>query len=200
MLQFVLPGKVTYPIQKDQIPIIFQHFFGNNETLIAKVLDFYPLYAYDNNPNTLTADVLRDFFFVCATRRVLNAITNQGYPAWMYHFTYKGDWIEDPFFGVYHSAELEYVWDNQWPPLVHIFSANDQTIADTFGTYWGNLVHFQTPNGNSSTGPAAPAIYWPAYNTTTRTNLIIQVQPTIEVDLLEEQCQFWDQVVPYLAP
>ena len=35
----------------------------------------------------------------------------------------------------YHISELYFVWDNAWPPLIHIFSDSDKQMANTFGLY-----------------------------------------------------------------
>lgn len=64
--------------------------------------------------------MLRDFFFVCSSSRALRALTAQGSPTYLYQFTYLPDWIEIPKMGVYHSVELEFVWDNAWSdPQTH---------------------------------------------------------------------------------
>ena len=73
--------------------------------------------------------MLRDFFFVCSSSRALRALTEQGSPTYLYQFTYVADWIESPKMGVYHSAELEFVWDNQW--LVLGRNRNRQTDRHT---------------------------------------------------------------------
>jgi hypothetical protein len=52
-----------------------------------------------------------------------------------YHFEYAMDFIEYPLVGDYHASELVFVFDNQWPAIVHDFSAKDKQMAAWFGTY-----------------------------------------------------------------
>lgn len=30
----------------------------------------------------------------------------------------------------------DFVWSNEWPPIVHEFNANDRTVAGYMGTWW----------------------------------------------------------------
>jgi para-nitrobenzyl esterase len=190
MMILVMPGKVTFPLSADQLPLVFNHFF-NNQTIVDAIQIQYPLYQY-NSPDDLAADVLRDYFFVCSARRALRIINAQSIPTWLYHFTYVGDWIEDPFLGEYHSSELEFVFDNAWPPIIHSFSAKDQQMANDFGSYWANMVFQHNPNGD---GSIPVTEYWPQYNSTAMTNVILAQPLSMEADLFEGQCQFWDRIV-----
>jgi hypothetical protein len=52
-----------------------------------------------------------------------------------YHFEYAMDFIEYPLLGDYHASELVFVFDNQWPIILHDFSAKDKQMATWFGTY-----------------------------------------------------------------
>ena len=102
--------------------------------MIDEIFLQYPAYLFTNADHR-AATILRDYFFVCSARRALLAMSSHGTPTWMYHFTYKGDWIEYPILGDYHSAELEFVWDNAFPPIVHIFTKDDKKLAQSFGNY-----------------------------------------------------------------
>jgi carboxylesterase type B len=86
---------------------------------------------------------------------------------------------------VYHSAELEFVFDNAWPPLVHTFSARDQTMADTFGYYWSNLVKYLDPNGPS---PSPDQAVWPRYDSSTLQSMSLDVPSSVVSALLKDKC------------
>lgn len=79
----------------------------------------------------------------------------------------------------------------RWPPILHIFSKNDQLMANSFNEYWSNLVHFHNPNGNTIN---PPAVFWPAYNSTTLQNIILDVPVHVEDDLVKDKCEFWSAV------
>eukprot|EP00698_Gefionella_okellyi_P003847 TRINITY_DN1356_c0_g1_i2.p1 TRINITY_DN1356_c0_g1~~TRINITY_DN1356_c0_g1_i2.p1 ORF type:complete len:530 (+),score=81.31 TRINITY_DN1356_c0_g1_i2:28-1617(+) len=138
---------VLLPLNNATLTKAMMHFFNNNATIVSEILTEYPANLFTSSDHR-AAMILRDYFFVCSSRRALRAMDAQGAPTWMYHFTYKGDWVEDPWLGDYHSAELEFVWDNPWPPIVHRFSDNDTAMAASFGQYWTNLAKFLDPSGD----------------------------------------------------
>ena len=39
----------------------------------------------------------------------------------------------------YHTAELPFVFDHQYPALLNTFSAKDKEMASYFGVYWPSL-------------------------------------------------------------
>jgi len=43
----------------------------------------------------------------------------------MYRFTRNPGWIDTDLLGDYHTIELDFVWDNAWPPVLHIFDEDD---------------------------------------------------------------------------
>jgi carboxylesterase type B len=101
--------------------------------------------------------------------------------------------VEDKYLGVYHTAELEFVFDNAWPPLVHHFSARDQAMADTFGFYWGNLVTYLDPNGEQSD---SDQLTWPAYDSNLQ-SISLDVPASIMTALLQDKCSMWDSIAAY---
>lgn len=108
----VVPALHT-PLADGDLDILLDHFFNSNATVNAMVDNAYPLSSYGNATQQIEV-MLRDFFFLCPTSRALLAMSSYGLNVYLYQFVYKGDWIEDPSFGVYHTAELEFVFDNAW--------------------------------------------------------------------------------------
>jgi len=194
ILELVIKG-LHSPLIDSDIVVAFDHFFNNNKSIVDSIVLEYPRYEYKSVSDD-AAVVLRDYFFACAARRALTSMReshpDQADQVWLYHFTYPGDFIEDLVLGDYHSAELPFVFDNPWPPLIHSFSQKDQEMADTFGLYWSNLVHFLTPNGN---GLNTPQVFWPAYNASSLQNVILDVPAHVEDDLVKDKCDYWDRVV-----
>ena len=91
MLSFIVKG-AHFPAQPSDVPLVVSHFFdtGHNET--AQILAEYPLASY-KDAETCLQDILRDFMFVCSSRRALRAAANQGVNTWLYHWsdTLRGD-------------------------------------------------------------------------------------------------------------
>ena len=59
-------------------------------------------------------------------------------------------WIDWDFFGNYHSLEMPFVFDNEWPPLLHNFGSRQKEMAKSFGAFWTNLARFADVNGGES--------------------------------------------------
>ena len=157
----------------------------------------YPASAYDGDGMARVADIITHYVFTCAARRVARVASAEGTPVYLYRFSYAIHWIEELLgLGDYHSSELAFVWDNQWPPLVHAFNDDDATIADAFGNYWSSMAYTGNPNDITSPLP------WPQYNASTDLNLEIALPFAVNAGLEEEMVRvtpvslfFW-----YLLP
>ena len=189
----IAPGQLHHPLIASDLPILLSPIFSGNQTLINATLALYPL--TDNTSATnVTLALLRDWFFACPSRRLAQAIAVQpSQPVWLYEFDYVGDWVEDGSLGVYHSSELEFVFDNAWPPLVHAFSERDQRMADVFGGYWGGMVWGADVNaGGQEGGKGKPELQWPTWEAKGMTNVRLLVPPVLQSRLHAEVCDWWD--------
>jgi len=184
-LVLIVPG-VELPLNKTGMVMGLQHFF--NKSVVNTIMTLYAGPQYKSYEDRC-AHVLRDYFFTCANRRAARALSASG-PVYLYQFTYLGDWIEDPLLGDYHSSELEFVWDNAFPPIIHAFSARDTTMANTFGTYWTNFAKSHNPNT-----PAKPPLTWPQYEKSSDLNMVLKETPVIQSGLVSDLCDFWDTLV-----
>lgn len=186
----ILPGELHNPFIYSDIPLILAHMFANNSTIINAVLQQYPADNFKSITN-LTETLLRDNFFLCPSRRALKMLSNLPNPVdtFFYQYNYLSDFIEDHYLGVYHSSELEFVWDNEFPPIIHSFSKKDQYVADMMGSYWTNYAKSFSPNIGGKT-----PIFWPAWNNSTKLNLQIDSRPIIDKDLQGDICDFWDMI------
>jgi carboxylesterase type B len=106
----------------------------------------------------------------------------------MYHYTYprKGNVLQD-ILGDYHASELVLVFGNQWPPVLGTFSADDWAVSKSFGSFYANMAKSGNPNGPESLG-----ISWPQYSKDSRVAISVTVPLSIEVNLGEDVCPFWD--------
>ena len=200
-LYSILPGQLHDPLVAADLPLILQHVVGNDSDVVQAVLRQYPPSAY-SNVNNLTEVLLRDWFFACPSRRLAAAVSGGstaadagGGSVWLYEFDYVGDWVEDPSLGVYHSSELEFVFDNPWPPLVHSFSSRDARMADTIGAYWANLV----VSNDVNVGELTEAV-WQKWTAADKSSLRLDVPVKAEKAMHAAICDFWDNLAAKRRP
>lgn len=185
-LPFIVPG-AWFPLSEARVKLALHHFF--NSTVTDNVVTMY--YNSASTWESVVAVILRDFFFACPARRVAKTLS-ASVPTWLYHFTYVAPtWVDQWLLGDYHSSELEFVFNNPWPPLVHHFTENDKKMAATFGGYWTNLAY----TGNPNSGPTRGLLTWPQYSTATSI-MNMKVPTAVDNTYLDNICVFWDTVDP----
>ena len=192
-LYSILPGGAIHdPLIASDLPVILAHMLGgaNNSQLIAAVLAAYPIDAFPT-VNNLTEAILRDYVFACPSRRLAAAVSGSGNGSvWLYEFDYVGTWVEDSSLGVYHSSELEFVFANSWPPLVHPFSQRDLTMASTIGAYWTNLIRAADVNEGGEHTP----LQWVRWRAADKSSLRLDVPVRAETAIHSAVCDLWDSV------
>lgn len=186
----IVPG-ARFPLNDAHFQLVMLHFF--NTSAAAAVSNFYPLQNYKNNDER-TAFILRDYLFLCGSRKVARSISSFGVPVYLYQFTHdlKG-WPEYKLFGDYHTSELDFVFDNAWPIGVHRFTEDDKKMASTFGMYWSNLAKGKDPNYSLDPN----ALYWPKYSTSVDSNMNLRVPTNITTGLNKDACDFFANVYPW---
>jgi carboxylesterase type B len=198
-LPLIIPG-AWFPLNEYRTILSLQHFF--NDSTAQQVFNLYEFSA--ETYEGVMANVIRDLVFTCEARRVANALVKYNANTYLYAFTFVApNWIDQWILGDYHSSELEYVYSNPWPPLVHIFDSEDIMMADAMGTYWTQFAASgNSPNTPISSGFSANSklmrrlrdnFQWPVYNDSVRAymNLTIPLQIGFNLDY---NCDFWDSV------
>jgi len=180
-----VPG-VSFPLDEEDLTLVLLHFFDDSMEYVNQIIAHYPeedfKSVYDQG-----AVILRDYFFVCSTRRAHRAINSLGLPSWQYFFTYiYRDPAEYLTIGDYHGAELPYVWNNFENKTVR-----DDQLQESMGTYWTNLARFLTPNGQVSS-----EVYWPNYDSSSDNLLEMATPCTPDNNLFTDICDFWDTLYP----
>jgi len=122
----------------------------------------------------------------------MDAMTKVGHePVWMYQFNFDKGWFYNLPLGDFHMSELLMVWDNY--KIVHPFV--DEQMAKTFHLHWTNMIKYGSPNTPSGVIPPEKpdiVINWPAWDATTKKNIVLTIPPSINDHLEEERCDFWD--------
>jgi para-nitrobenzyl esterase len=188
-MPLIVPG-VHFPFDEHDVNLTLLHFFANSVPTVNSIILQYPLNFY-SDPSEQAAVILRDYFFVCATRRVLRAERDRSLGAWQYHFTYE---YHHPFeyieLGDYHTSELKYVWDH----VRSVFDyPNDSKMVTSFNYYWTNLATSLDPNKPADKSQ----INWTTYDSS-HDNFINMTVPTSITanNYFTSACNFWDSLYP----
>lgn len=123
--------------------------------------------------------VITDTWFVQPSRAFARAMSQQGSPVWMYHFT-KPVW---GWMGAAHAAEIRYVFGNLEEP-----NPNDKVLSEAFMDYWVQFA--KTGNPNIKRQPD-----WPPYSGSTDLHLNMDKTITVGNALRKEACDLIDEIL-----
>eukprot|EP00698_Gefionella_okellyi_P025152 TRINITY_DN909_c0_g1_i1.p1 TRINITY_DN909_c0_g1~~TRINITY_DN909_c0_g1_i1.p1 ORF type:complete len:542 (+),score=83.53 TRINITY_DN909_c0_g1_i1:1149-2774(+) len=176
-----------YPLTEAGLAGTLLHFF--NQSTTDAILTAYSRQWFNPlSPTLVAAQILRDYIFVCATRRALRAVSQYNDNTWSYEFTYP--YINDSvswLLGDYHSAEVRYVFG-----MVDNPSEHDLRMFDVMGEYWGAMATYNNPNGPLE---YATVPKWPLFTSTeSDTTLSLNENPSAVTGLRQATCDFWDTV------
>lgn len=109
----------------------------------------------------------------------------RGGRVYTYYFNHLLPWPQHPEFGVFHSAELPYVFDNL-DKLNRPWTAADHKLADEMSSYWVNFAKKGDPNG-----PGLPK--WPAWHADSDTTMELGDKPGPMPIAGPDEQKFWRQ-------
>jgi len=180
---------VHQPLDETDLNTLLLHFMCQNQSIVDTILAAYPLSEFKNVDHQ-AGTLLRDWFFVCPTRRASAAMynINPDLP-WVYDFAYEMHWFTYKILGDFHSSELNFVFDNYWPHDLLRWNETDQKMADTFGTYWSNLIWDSTVNGHEPV-----PLTWPNWDPVNKQNIRLDVPASLETNFCLDTCNMWDGV------
>ncbi len=124
--------------------------------------------------------------FVCDARRTARLHVAAGNPVYLYHFTrpYK---VLIPDLGVFHSAELPFVWGN--PFLFANLQEDDLPLSAAVQGYWTRFAAAGDPNGGG-------AVAWPAYAPSSDRHLGLDLTIEAGSGLRKDACDWLDGALP----
>lgn len=154
-------------------------------TKIDEIVARYPIADYPN-ANRAIAEISGDAFFVCPARRTARAVAAKGAPTYYYSFQQEPSQAFMPDLGVFHSAEIPFLFSTD--PRYPLARAGEtgKPTADVLQTYWKRFATNMDPNGE---GPE-----WPLYERATEQHLVIDNDPTVGSAYKSAVCDFWDGV------
>jgi len=169
--------------------------WGFNDSILETVYQMYPPSSRPEQNKQMAALLTNDFLFTCGTRNYIRGLSQQKENKGAYFYRFDHAPCQPiPEWGVYHLAEIPYVYDEpQWLGC-QPFSPTDQTFSESLGKYWTNLIKSGNPNQ-----PASNSVIWPPYNSSTNENIYLNTTITMEKDFRSKNCDFWDTIYPSLG-
>jgi carboxylesterase type B len=168
---------------------------------VARIEANYPRDFYRTEAYRLTR-VGTDFCFRCDTRRAARALSRAGLDVYLYNFAYHFNTWRDPqsdkcqedseaLCGVYHAAELRFVFDNYQFPLAE----EDKEMAATIGALWSSFAKTGKPEVPSRFN-TTDDVEWPLYNASSDRHLEINLPLTVHAGLSKAHCDLFEALPP----
>jgi len=213
---------VAFPLTARGLNRTLLHFFPGDHVAVAKILSAYtgaggklspePDVAphFINKYTSIASAALRDYVFTCGSRRAAKAISQNGGRVFLYEFRHDiSHWLDGRLLGGnYHSSDLSFTFDNQFPALLHHFTKKDKEMAQFFGSRWSNLARsLRSPNpqplpadgtigasnATAETDPAAAN--WPVWSAETELHMKLELPVSVGSKLRSELCEtVWDML------
>jgi para-nitrobenzyl esterase len=143
----------------------------------------YPVASYPT-PSLALAAISGDAFFVCPARRTARLVAATGAPVFLYAFAREPEngLIADG--GVFHAAEIPFVFGIDEFPLGKVGSAG-KPVSDAMMRYWTRFATTGSPDGDGD-----PA--WPAHDAAGDAHLTIDLTIAAGTGHVAASCDFWD--------
>jgi para-nitrobenzyl esterase len=150
-------------------------------TLADYVLPIYPAADYPS-PKAAFDALVRDAFFLCPTRKLVQLVSAQQPNTYLYQFTHLPPLAQRTNLGAFHGAELAYVFGN----MPAYYKPADRRLAAAIMGYWTRFATDGDPNG-------AGAAAWPRYDATSDQNIGFGDQISTNTQLEQSHC---DALIP----
>jgi len=156
----------------------------------AEVLAIYTndkLQLDGDDKRVLASQIATDVSFQCGTHVSGQEHVND---FWLYRFNHRSAcqfWLDKLMPGVYHTAELQYIFDAR-AKLACILTPHEQALSDRMQAMWANFAKCLDPTCGGSS--------WPKFTNSTRKALVLQTPAdVIEEDYASNRCALWDQLI-----
>jgi para-nitrobenzyl esterase len=150
------------------------------------VTTLWPSSAYAT-PKDAFDDFVGDLVFVCPARTQARFVTAPAGapPSWLYHFTRENQAGRSLGIGVFHTAELPYVFGNFARPFLR--STMDGALSERVMDAWARFARTGDPNG------AGIAPLWPRYTGADDSLYVLDVTSRVERGFRQAKCDAVDR-------
>ena len=182
---FVYP---TYPsaLSAEQYTSIVGTVVDNRPEIARQYLALFPPVSGDNRATL--ASFLTDWLFRCPTHYIAMLFDAMDVSAYLYRFNHAPNCSLFPAnWGVYHTAELSFVFDHPYPRSCNFTSA-EETFASNVGSYWASMASRGSPNFVGSIK------YWPSFHLVHQQNIVLDLTISVEDFQDSQSCSIWMQV------
>jgi para-nitrobenzyl esterase len=146
------------------------------------IAERYPSARYDS-PNDALIAVTTEGIFACTARYVARAHQAAGHAARLYRFDQAPGRVLVPNLGVFHAAELPFLWGTSGG------LTGDDSTAPALGTAMRGLWSRFAAAGDPGGTPA-----WPAWTPATDLRLRLAAAIAVEPANPDARCDFWSSV------
>ena len=160
--------------------------FGDKASEVAKR---YPISQYGSPTLALDA-VFTDFSFLCPSRTAVRLASANQPKTFYYQFTQTISSVKD--LGSFHGLELGFVFHTISNVKLVPISKKEIKLSDKMLLYWTNFAKQGDPNDNK-----LPK--WPAYNSSTDMNIVLNTKIKTDTGLRKDFCSFLSQTLGTLA-
>ena len=150
---------------------------------VDAIIAEYPVADFSSASAAL-AEVSGDAFFVCTARKIARNAADAGLPTFLYGFTLVPDAIL-PGLGSFHTAEIPFVFGVDAFALV---TDTTRPLHEAMLGYWTRFAATGDPNGNG-------AETWPAFDTASEENILLDLPLSVVTNHAEARCDFWDSIL-----
>lgn len=185
MSYFVYPT-YTSPLSADNYTAIVTQTLNGDETAAQQYLELFPAVSGDNRP--VLVQFLTDWKFRCPSRYIAQVWDAYSLSAFLYRFNhvpscslYPASW------GVYHTAEIPFVFDHPYPSSC-TFTSAEQQLAVYVGAYWKSMATRGSPSFVGSVSA------WPSFHYVHQQNIVLDLHISIENYFNPDSCDLWRQV------
>ena len=153
----------------------------------ADAIKQYPSSAFPS-PNDALNELAVDAFFACPARRFARATSAAGIDTYLYQFAHVPEKPLAMNLGVFHSAELGYVFGTDFP--LDPPQADEAPLGALVRGYWTHLATAGDPNGGG-------AAQWPKYAMAADQSMKLDLPTSAaQTGYKKDKCDFWDGVAP----